>query len=60
MRLDDAGRPVVHLADEPHLVGRVDGLKIESVAVRPADDGGVTVFVGTDDENYGATIRQLP
>jgi hypothetical protein len=37
----------------------VDGLKIESVAVRETDQG-VEIFVGTDDENFGGTIRQIP
>jgi hypothetical protein len=35
-----------------------DGYKIEGVAVRPGD-GAVAVFAGTDDENYGATLRQV-
>lgn len=35
-----------------------DGLKIESVALRPGDHG-LEVFFGTDDENYGGTLRQM-
>jgi hypothetical protein len=35
-----------------------DGYKIEGIAVRPGD-GAVAVFAGTDDENYGATLRQV-
>jgi hypothetical protein len=36
-----------------------DGYKIEGVAVRPGPDGRIQVFAGTDDENYGATLRQV-
>jgi hypothetical protein len=35
-----------------------DGYKIEGIAARPGD-GGAAVFAGTDDENYGATLRQV-
>lgn len=40
-------------------VARQDGYKIEGVAVRPVDGGPAQVFAGTDDENYGATLRQV-
>jgi hypothetical protein len=40
-------------------VARQDGYKIEGVAVRPGAGGSVQVFAGTDDENYGATLRQV-
>jgi hypothetical protein len=35
-----------------------DGFKVEGVAVRPGN-ATVEVFAGTDDENYGATLRQV-
>lgn len=45
----------------------LDGLKAKGVAVREGEETGggrlsrgVQVFVGTDDENYGATLRPLP
>lgn len=40
-------------------VARQDGYKIEGVAVRPPDGGRASVFAGTDDENYGAVLRQV-
>lgn len=52
------GQGVV-LDDSPSIMAMVDGLKIESVAVRETDQG-VEIFVGTDDENFGGTIRQIP
>ena len=44
--------------NKPAVVGELDGFKIESVAIRPSDDGP-EVFFGTDDENYGGTLRQM-
>ena len=40
----------------------LDGLKAKGVAVREGEEtgGGVQAFVGTGDENYGATLRPLP
>lgn len=49
----------VELDPEPSLQGTVDGLKTESVAVR-AHEGDIELFIGTDDENYGGTLRRLP
>jgi hypothetical protein len=40
-------------------VARQDGFKIEGVAVRPVTDAPQQVFAGTDDENYGAVLRQV-
>lgn len=40
-------------------VATQDGFKIEGVAVRPADEGRGSIFAGTDDENYGAVLRQV-
>lgn len=54
-RLDGAS---IEIDEEPTVVGYVDGLKIESVALRPGDDG-LEVFFGTDDEYYGGTLRQM-
>jgi hypothetical protein len=44
------------------LVGRTDGFKTESVALRPprSTGGRPQVIIGTDDENYGGVIRMLP
>lgn len=52
-------RPQVTLLDQPRHVATLNGLKVESVAVREDADGR-QLFVGVDDENYGGTIRRLP
>jgi hypothetical protein len=49
----------VELHPEPTLLATVDGFKLESIASRDVD-GGIELFVGTDDENYGGTLRPLP
>jgi hypothetical protein len=54
------GEPQINLFDSPRLQGTLDGFKAESVAVRESDEHGLQIFVGTDDENYGATLRLLP
>jgi hypothetical protein len=54
------GEPEVFLFDTPRLEGTLQGFKVESLAVREGDGYGFQIFVGTDDENYGATMRLLP
>jgi hypothetical protein len=54
----DGATAVIDPLDEPVEVGRADGFKIESIAVA-GDDDDSAVFVGVDDENYGATLRPL-
>ena len=56
-----AGKPQVELHDPPICLAMVDGFKVESVAVRqdPANDI-YQLYIGTDDENYGGTLRPLP
>lgn len=49
----------VVLDPEPTVHAVVDGFKVESVAVREAGNG-VELFIGTDDEDYGGTLRPLP
>jgi hypothetical protein len=49
----------VILDPEPTVLSVMDGLKAESVAVR-GQGNSRELFVGTDDENYGGTLRQLP
>lgn len=56
----DASAPAVALFESPVLEGTMDGFKVESVAVREDEDHGFEIFVGLDDENYGATLRLLP
>jgi hypothetical protein len=52
-------RGSVVLDDEPSILAMVDSLKIESVAVRENGDG-MELFIGTDDENFGGILRQIP
>ncbi|HYE95986.1 MAG TPA: hypothetical protein VD962_07220 [Rubricoccaceae bacterium] len=54
------GRPSLTLDDEPVRRGTLDGLKVESVAVREGATGPMELLVGTDDEDYGAVLRVLP
>jgi len=54
------GIPVVRLFDSPELKGMMDGFKVESVAIREDAERGLQIFIGLDDENYGATLRLLP
>jgi hypothetical protein len=44
---------------DPSVVGTLDGLKVESLTLRETD-GTRELFFGTDDENYGGTLRPLP
>jgi hypothetical protein len=54
------GRPEVELDAQPTLLGRLDGLKVESLAAREMPGEPLELWVGMDDENYGGTIRPLP
>ena len=54
------GRPAVELDAQPTLLGRLDGLKVESLAAREMPGEPLELWVGVDDENYGGTIRPLP
>jgi hypothetical protein len=54
------GEARLSLYEAPRRIATLDGLKVEAVAVRPDSGGGVQVFVGFDDENYGGTVRRLP
>lgn len=49
----------VEIDEEPTLLNLIDGFKLESIASRP-NHGGIELFVGSDDENYGGTLRLLP
>jgi len=52
--------PKVVLFDAPKRMATLDGLKVESVSVRKQHGERPELFVGLDDENYGATVRRLP
>lgn len=59
MIADKNGDPLVQLGESKRLA-TLDGLKVESITVRESQKSGKQVFVGTDDEYYGGTIRLLP
>jgi hypothetical protein len=43
----------------PTLLAAVDGMKVESVVMRDGENSG-NLFIGTDDENHGGTLRLIP
>jgi hypothetical protein len=57
--LIENGRPTITLLKKPKLEGFLQGFKVESVAIRESEEFGLEIYVGTDDENYGATMRLL-
>jgi hypothetical protein len=59
MIADENSYPQARLAESVRLAN-LDGLKVESIAVRETSEGGKEVFVGTDDEHFGGIIRLLP
>jgi hypothetical protein len=36
-----------------------NGYKVAGVAIRPRQDGRIEIYAGTDDENFGASFRQV-
>ena len=56
---DIQGNPVVNLGVNFRLAS-LDGLKVESIAIREVPGGKKEVYVGTDDEHYGGILRLLP
>jgi hypothetical protein len=48
------------ILDENKRLASLDGLKVESVAIRETAEYGRQVFIGTDDEYYGGILRLLP
>ena len=58
-RIGRIGGAGPQLEAEPEVLAVLDGLKVESLAVR--EEGGQRqIFVGTDDENHGGILRPLP
>lgn len=56
---DADGQPRLELSPARRLA-TLDGLKVESLAVRESTQDGTQLFIGTDDENYGGILRPLP
>ena len=53
------GVAIISFLRRPVVLGRLDGYKVESLALREAPGKAAELFAGTDDENYGGTIRPL-
>jgi hypothetical protein len=60
IRADRNNRVSLVFAPKPLKLATLDGLKVESLAVREARKGLIELFAGTDDENYGGAVRALP
>lgn len=60
IRIDRARRVTFDLFRTPRQMARLDGLKVEGLAVRERERGLPELFAGVDDENYGGTLRQIP
>ena len=56
--VDRQGRANMQFSAKPERLAVLDGLKVESLAVRE-QSGRLELFVGTDDENYGAVLRPI-
>lgn len=59
VRMNPGGRVSVNLFKTPRQIARLDGLKVESIAVRKSQQADFELFIGVDDENYGGAIRRL-
>lgn len=59
MMADGQGNPQVKL-DKGKRLATMDGLKVESIAIRVTETGVKQIYVGTDDEHFGGIIRLLP
>ncbi|MGA9773533.1 MAG: hypothetical protein WBV94_31170 [Blastocatellia bacterium] len=57
---DRSGKFRVDLLSRPVELARLDGLKVESLAIREREQKAQELFAGTDDENYGGAIRLIP
>ena len=56
---DTDGHPKVEL-DINKRLGNLDGLKVESIAIREIAADSNEIYIGTDDEHYGGILRLLP
>jgi hypothetical protein len=57
---DRTGKFRINLLSRPVELARLDGLKVESLAIRWREQAAQELFAGTDDENYGGAIRLIP
>ena len=47
------------LFNKPQQLATITGFKVESLAIRELISGKLELFAGTDDENYGGTLRLI-
>lgn len=59
IELDGKDNPRVNLYPKPTEIGRLDGFKVEGIAIEEKPNAEIKIFIGTDDENYGGVLRQL-
>ena len=60
IKLDAHGHIALVLHAQPRQLAILDGLKVESLAIREQAQGKLELFAGTDDENYGGVLRLIP
>lgn len=60
VRVNRSGRVAVELFGAPRQLARLDGLKVEGLAIREGGQGAPELFAGVDDENYGGALRPIP
>lgn len=60
VRVERGGLVAVDLLPAPRQLARLDGLKVEGLAIREGERGVRELFAGADDENYGGALRQIP
>jgi hypothetical protein len=60
VRVQRSGRVAVDLFGAPRQLARLDGLKVEALAIRERGRGAGELFAGVDDENYGGALRPIP
>jgi hypothetical protein len=60
IQFDSQQQPEIILRSLPERLATLDGLKVESLAIREVEDNNREIFIGTDDENYGGILRLLP
>ncbi len=54
------GKTGIVLCDRPVRLAVLDGLKVEGIALRELPGKGLDLFVGSDDENHGGSLRPVP
>lgn len=60
LTMDAEGSPDLVLKADPEPVATLDGVKVESLAIRQRAGDDPELFVGMDDEYFGATMRLIP